>query len=111
MQGHKAVKWSSGLTISTATNLWGAWTFSGSMLQAAVRKLQATAVDAWDLVRPGGKLHPQEFIEHNGDVLVQLLLVAVSVYLLLQNRFKPSAKGDAPLTEQVSKPPRAASMD
>ena len=72
------------------------------MVQSATRKLRALAVDFWDLMGPGGKLHPQEFIEHHGDVLVQLLLVAVSAYLLLQNRFKPSTKQDAPFTEQAS---------
>ena len=101
MQGGRALSWPFARTSPLASKLANFWRLTAKLSQAGWHKLRATAVDFWDLVGPGGKLHPEEFIEHNGDVLVQLLLLAVSAYLLLQNRFKPSAKHDAPLTEEV----------
>ncbi|KAK9798138.1 hypothetical protein WJX73_006549 [Symbiochloris irregularis] len=75
---------------------------AGKGSRSAVHRLQRMARDFWDLVGPGGKLHPEEFLEHNGDVLVQLVLLGLLAVLLLQGAFKPSDKNkkDAPLSEK-----------
>lgn len=101
MQGRRLFQQPSTWYKAMRAHLSKGWSLSRRIIKAAVRKLRTTAVDFWDLVGPGGKLHPEEFIEHNGDVLVQLLLGAVVAYLAVQKSFKPSAKYDAPLTEQV----------
>lgn len=65
------------------------------------RKQRETVIDFWDLVGPGGKLHPEDFLEYHGDVLIQLLLLGVCLYLLKQQRAKPTGKREPELTEQV----------
>ena len=56
----------------------------------------------WVTFGPGGRLHPEGFIENNGHLVLEGLLVAVIGYLLFQRSYKPSrAKHDEPLTEKV----------
>uniref|UniRef100_A0A7R9V9J5 serine C-palmitoyltransferase n=1 Tax=Chlamydomonas euryale TaxID=1486919 RepID=A0A7R9V9J5_9CHLO len=63
-----------------------------------------TAVDAarqfWDIVGPGGKLHPQYFLENRGHLVVESLLLGIIVYLFLQQAFKPKPRGDDPLSDK-----------
>lgn len=52
---------------------------------------------------PGGKLHPQYFLEHKGHLVIEALLLATILYLFLQHSFKPRPKAEAPLTDKVRK--------
>ena len=74
---------------------------AGKGSRSAAHKLNSLAHDFWELVGPGGKLHPEEFLEHNGDVLVQLVLLGLLAILLVQGAFKPSPKKDTPLSDAV----------
>lgn len=69
------------------------------VVPAAVEVQQAVR-DGWALIAPGGKLHPAQFIEHKGHLVVEGFLLVVISYLLIQGSFKPHAK-DAPLTAKV----------
>jgi len=43
----------------------------------------------WEWVGPGGKLHPEEFLERfHGHLVIEALLAIVIVYLFLQQSFK-----------------------
>ena len=54
------------------------------------------------LCRPGGQLHPQDFIDNHGDVVVQLVLALIVFYLLVQGKKQPRGpRQEAPLTEKV----------
>lgn len=55
---------------------------------------------AWDLFKPGGRLHPASFLEHQGHVLFEGALVIIIVYMFLQRSFKPRSKQNEPLTEK-----------
>ena len=58
---------------------------------------------AWEVIGPGGQLHPELFIQSNGHLLLEGLLAVVIGYLLLQRSYKPSsAAKDAQLSEQVA---------
>ena len=58
---------------------------------------------AWEVIGPGGQLHPELFIQSNGHLLLEGLLAVVIGYLLLQRSYKPSsAAKDAQLNEQVA---------
>lgn len=57
--------------------------------------------DFWDLLKPGGKLHPTYIIEHQGHLVFEVVLTIVIAYLLFQRSYKPSAKQEKPLTEKV----------
>lgn len=57
--------------------------------------------DFWDLLKPGGKLHPTYIIEHQGHLVFEVVLSVVIAYLLFQRSYKPSAKQEKPLTEKV----------
>ncbi|BDA47055.1 Serine palmitoyltransferase 1 [Coccomyxa sp. Obi] len=56
--------------------------------------------DFWDLLKPGGKLHPTYIIEHQGHLVFEVVLTIVIAYLLFQRSYKPSAKQEKPLTEK-----------
>ncbi len=56
---------------------------------------------SWDLLKPGGKLHPTYIIEHQGHLVFEVVLSVVIAYLLFQRSYKPSAKQEKPLTEKV----------
>jgi serine palmitoyltransferase len=60
--------------------------------------LQRGTLDAWALLRPGGKLHPAGFIEHRGHLVLEGSLLVVIVYLLFQASFKPTKAITEPLT-------------
>lgn len=68
-----------------------------------VNVLQAIR-DLWELLKPGGKLHPTYIIEHKGHVFFEIALTVVIAYLLFQRSYKPSAKQEKPLTDKVSIP-------
>ena len=59
-------------------------------------------VHAWEVIGPGGQLHPELFIQSNGHLLLEGLLAVVIGYLLLQRSYKPSASKDAELSDQVA---------
>lgn len=56
--------------------------------------------DLWDLIGPGGKLHPASFLEHKGHLIVEILLLCVILYLIWMPKSDPYTKQQA-LTEQV----------
>ncbi len=60
-----------------------------------------SCVQAWEVIGPGGQLHPELFIQSNGHLLLEGLLAVVIGYLLLQRSYKPSASKDAELNDQV----------
>lgn len=64
--------------------------------------LKGATEDFWALIRPGGQLHPSEFIAHRGHLAIEGLLVVVISYLLFQSSFKPKARnsGETPLSEK-----------
>ena len=51
----------------------------------------AAAADAWDVVRPGGRLHPAAFLAHKGHLALEALLALTLAYLLTT---KPKRGGD-----------------
>lgn len=56
------------------------------------------ARDFWELVGPGGKLHPSYFLEHKGHLVIEAVLVVVILSLFLQRSFKPA--NDRSLTDK-----------
>ena len=57
---------------------------------------------AWEVIGPGGQLHPELFIESKGHLLLEGLLAVIIGYLLLGRSYKPSStKKEAELCEQV----------
>lgn len=58
----------------------------------------------WEIFGPGGRFHPESFIESKGHLVVEGLLVLVILYLFLQKSFNPSFQKQlqTELTEQVS---------
>lgn len=61
----------------------------------------AFARDFWAVIGPGGKWHPAYFLEHKGHLVIEGLLLAVILYLILQQSYKVQRKAEAPLTEKV----------
>ncbi len=57
--------------------------------------------NAWELFKPGGKLHPTYFLEHQGHTAIEASLVVVIVLLYLQRSFKPPSRSIKPLTDKV----------
>ncbi|KAG2495338.1 hypothetical protein HYH03_006608 [Edaphochlamys debaryana] len=54
----------------------------------------------WDIVGPGGKLHPAYFLEHKGHLVIEGILVLLILYLALQHSFKVHPRAEDPLTEK-----------
>ncbi|GFR42080.1 hypothetical protein Agub_g2876, partial [Astrephomene gubernaculifera] len=54
----------------------------------------------WDIVGPGGKLHPAYFLEHKGHLVIEGILIALIVYLALQHSFKVHRRAEDPLTDK-----------
>ncbi|KAK9807535.1 hypothetical protein WJX72_001902 [[Myrmecia] bisecta] len=75
------------------TAMGAALGFSPANITRAVREF-------WDLIGPGGRLHPAGFIEHKGHLVLEGLLVVIISYLLIQRTYKPSSKEAEPLTEK-----------
>lgn len=64
-------------------------------------RLHAAGMEAWQYVRPGGPLHPGDFLEHHGHLFLEAGLLVVIVYLLFQTSTKPPrGKAFSPLTEK-----------
>lgn len=57
--------------------------------------------NAWELFKPGGKLHPTYFLENQGHTAIEASLVVVIVLLYFQRSFKPASRSAKPLTEKV----------
>lgn len=58
--------------------------------------------DFWDWIGPGGRLHPQEFLERfHGHIVIECLLAVVIGYLFIQRSFKGSSKSPKLLSEEV----------
>lgn len=62
--------------------------------------IQNFVIDAWVLLAPGGKLHPTDFIESKGHLVVEGFLLVVISYLLFQGAYKPSKRQERPLTDK-----------
>eukprot|EP00878_Enallax_costatus_P023299 GHUV01024771.1.p1 GENE.GHUV01024771.1~~GHUV01024771.1.p1 ORF type:complete len:167 (+),score=34.95 GHUV01024771.1:630-1130(+) len=68
-----------------------------SMLKAGLREF-------WDIIGPGGRLHPGWFLEHKGHLVIEGLLMIIIAVMLLQSRFYPRAtEDDDSLTEKASR--------
>ncbi|KAK9840652.1 hypothetical protein WJX81_007034 [Elliptochloris bilobata] len=62
--------------------------------------LQA-AEDVYEIFKPGGRLHPTYFLEHEGHLVVEAVFLAVIAYLTLHPRAPHrSRKQEMPLSEQ-----------
>mmetsp|Transcript_23946 Transcript_23946/g.61455 ORF Transcript_23946/g.61455 Transcript_23946/m.61455 type:complete len:496 (+) Transcript_23946:125-1612(+) len=71
-------------------------------LNLSMEAVSAAAGELWALVRPGGtsyEVHWAGFIGHHGHVVVELALVAMILYLLLQ-KGQPAGPDSGPLTEK-----------
>ncbi|RMZ53755.1 hypothetical protein APUTEX25_003894 [Auxenochlorella protothecoides] len=55
---------------------------------------------AWTTFKPGGRLHPQTFIESKGHLVVEAILLALISYLLFQGRQKPQRRKERPLSKE-----------
>lgn len=59
--------------------------------------------DGWEWIGPGGRLHPEEFLERfYGHIIIEGLLAIIIGYLFFQSSFKSSGKTPKPLTEEAS---------
>ena len=58
----------------------------------------------WEIFGPGGRFHPETFIESKGHLVLEGVLVLVILYLFLQKSFNPSFQKQlqTELTEQAS---------
>eukprot|EP00201_Polytomella_parva_P010152 CAMPEP_0175049906 /NCGR_PEP_ID=MMETSP0052_2-20121109/6975_1 /TAXON_ID=51329 ORGANISM="Polytomella parva, Strain SAG 63-3" /NCGR_SAMPLE_ID=MMETSP0052_2 /ASSEMBLY_ACC=CAM_ASM_000194 /LENGTH=604 /DNA_ID=CAMNT_0016314073 /DNA_START=195 /DNA_END=2009 /DNA_ORIENTATION=- len=54
----------------------------------------------WDIVGPGGKLHPAYFLEHKGHLAIEGILLLLIIYLILQHSYKISPSTERPLTDK-----------
>lgn len=64
-------------------------------------RLHSAGVEAWQYVRPGGPLHPGDFLEHHGHLFLEAALLIIIVYLLFQTSAKPQrGKAFSPLTQK-----------
>lgn len=59
--------------------------------------------DGWEWIGPGGRLHPEEFLERfYGHIIIEGLLAVIIGYLFFQSSFKSSGKSPKSLSEEVS---------
>ena len=59
--------------------------------------------DGWEWVGPGGRLHPEEFLERfYGHIIIEGLLAVIIGYLFFQSSFKSSGKSPKSLSEEAS---------
>lgn len=66
---------------------------------------------AWTTFKPGGRLHPQTFIESKGHLVVEAILLALISYLLFQGRQKPQRRKERPLSKEVGTRPGRGCCD
>ena len=57
--------------------------------------------DFWTWFGPGGKLHPQDFIENKGHLVLEGVLLVVIAYMFFQGSYKWSTKHNKAFTEEV----------
>eukprot|EP00882_Tetradesmus_deserticola_P008287 GHRQ01008737.1.p1 GENE.GHRQ01008737.1~~GHRQ01008737.1.p1 ORF type:complete len:565 (+),score=217.81 GHRQ01008737.1:326-2020(+) len=57
-------------------------------------KAKAGAVEFWEIIGPGGRLHPGWFLEHKGHIVIEGLLMVIIAVMLLQSRFYPRTTED-----------------
>lgn len=63
------------------------------------------AKQGWEWVAPGGKLHPQDFLEvYHGHIIIECILALVIGYLFFQSSYRWSKTKTSveQLTEEVS---------
>lgn len=53
----------------------------------------------WDTFGPGGRLHPRAFLESQGHLVIEALLLVAIIYLVVHSRNPPASKDT--LTEKV----------
>lgn len=83
-------------------------TLLGNSSSAAGHQAVDLLTTFWDTVKPGGRLHPAWFLEHQGHLLMEGLLCVVIAVLLLQQAYKPSKRRDTALSEKARAPLLAA---
>jgi serine palmitoyltransferase len=103
---HKLAAWSVVIVTAALLIAWPSPASANSVdvwgeVQSEIRLLFSGARRFWDVVGPGGKLHPAYFLEHKGHLVVEGLLILIIGYLFLQHSFKPHPKSEEPLTEKV----------
>jgi hypothetical protein len=58
--------------------------------------------EVWEIIGPGGRLHPDWFLEHKGHLVIEGVLMVVIFVMLLQHRFRPAEQEEEDgLTEKV----------
>ena len=59
--------------------------------------------ELWVTFGPGGRLHPSKFLENDGHLVIESLLMVAIAFLLFQRTRKPISKSQQELTEKVCK--------
>ena len=77
--------------------------FLPETLSAIPQSVVSLLTRFWEIFGPGGRFHPESFIESKGHLVVEGLLVVVILYLFLQKSFNPSFQKQlqTELTEQA----------
>ena len=87
----------------------------GGLREDGLQTLPARVVEAasrfWDVVGPGGQLHPEAFLASKGHLLIEGVLGMVLLGMLCARSAPSSRKQLKPdLTEQVGRPCRAGKL-
>lgn len=67
----------------------------------SLQQVQSVFREFWDLVGPGGKLHPATFLEHKGHLFIEGFLLILLGYMFLQQTYKPNKTQEAQLSDKV----------
>ncbi|GBF89694.1 serine palmitoyltransferase [Raphidocelis subcapitata] len=78
---------------------------AGKIIQALqemrLRPIRQAWAEFWDIFGPGGRLHPDWFIEHQGHLFIEGGLMAIILVLFFQSGYRPSKEQEEePLTER-----------
>jgi hypothetical protein len=93
---------------------------AGQIVQALqamrLRPIRQAWAEFWDIFGPGGRLHPDWFIEHQGHLFIEGGLMAIILVLFFQSGYRPSKEQEEePLTERVraaaARAPRAPRLN
>lgn len=67
-----------------------------------LRPIRGAWREFWDIFGPGGRLHPDWFIQHQGHLFIEGGLMAIILVLFFQTGYRPVKEAEEePLTEKV----------
>jgi len=104
--------WFTALAIATAATAALAahahsqsWVHAEDLLRALHGLSPGAVADAarlvWDIIGPGGRLHPGWFLEHKGHLVVEGALLVIIVALFMQRPQPSASEQQDELTEKV----------